>query len=32
MHRYHFAVLEDAARKLLEVYDYEWNNITEQNT
>lgn len=25
-HQYYFAVLENEALKLLEVYDYEWNN------
>lgn len=32
MHQYHFAVLENEAKNLLEVYDYEWNNIEEANT
>lgn len=29
LHKYHFAVLEDEAKKLMEVYDYEWNNVKE---
>lgn len=32
LHKYHFAVLEKSAQKLLEVYDYEWNNISREDT
>lgn len=32
MHKYHFAILEEAAQRLLEVYDYEWNNVTGEET
>lgn len=32
MHRYHFAVFEQSALKLLEVYDYEWNDTSREDS